>query len=133
MLRHRKRAEAPRSPIAYPPGTFIETEKGFFYITSPSKRLRFSTKRVLDSWNPQHVAKTTETAVRNFRCTAKMRFRNGSLLYSQADGRMYLISDNKRRHITNPDWLEWLGIDRRDAVWVSENEINLHEEGEPLA
>ncbi len=61
-----------------------------------------------------------------------MKFRNGSLLYSQADGKMYLISDNKARHITSPDILTGLGIRRQDAVWVSEDEIKLHEEGAPL-
>lgn len=63
---------------------------------------------------------------------AKMKFRDGSLLYSQADGKMYLVSDKKRRHITNPDWLDTLGVKRSDAVWVSIAEINLNEEGEPL-
>lgn len=61
-----------------------------------------------------------------------MKFRNGSLLYSQASGKMYLISENKRRHITNPDWLDALAFNRSDAVWVSAAEINLHEEGPPL-
>jgi hypothetical protein len=61
-----------------------------------------------------------------------MKFRNGSLLYSQASGNMYLVSDNKLRHITNPDWLTYLGARRADAVWVSLAEINLHEKGEPL-
>jgi hypothetical protein len=62
-----------------------------------------------------------------------MKFRNGSLLYSQASGRMYLVSANKLRHIINPDVLTALGRKRSAAVWVSLDEINLHEKGEPLA
>lgn len=118
----------------YPPGTFIKTEKGTFLVTEPTKRFLFSTNRVLDSWAPQQIVETTEDnpAVKKLRISAKMRFRNGSLLYSQADGKMYLISSNKRRHITNPDILTGLGRRRQDAVWVSLDEINLHEEGEPL-
>lgn len=61
-----------------------------------------------------------------------MKFRNGSLLYSQSDGTMYLVSENKLRHITNPDWLGHLGFTHRDAVWVSEEEIRLHKMGPTL-
>lgn len=119
----------------FPPGTYLLTEKGYFFVQSTTKRYRFSTRRVLDSWAPQRIVEASEAepGVKKLKVAAKMRFRNGSLLYSQANGKMYLISENKRRHITNPDWLENLSLNRRDAVWVSDDEINLHEEGEPLA
>jgi hypothetical protein len=122
----------PTTPQRYPNGTFVETEKGYFYILSPEKRLRILTQRVLDSWAPHRVAKATEAAVSSYRVAAKMKFRNGSLLYSQASGKMYLVSDNKIRHIRNPDVLSLIGAHRNDAVWVSAAEIKLHEEGEPL-
>lgn len=116
----------------YPKGTFLKTEKGYFYVMGSDKRFRFSTKRVLDSWAPQRITETTESNISNLRVVAKMKFRSGSLLWCQADGKMYLVSDNKVRHITNPDILAGLGATRNDAVWVSDSEINLHEEGEPL-
>src|SRR6478672_5443957 len=127
----------PESPIKlprFPQGTFIKTEAGYFYVFSSTKRHRFTTLRVLESWSPQRIVKTTEndSAVRQMKITAKMKFRNGSLLYSQADGKMYLVSDNKLSHITNPDWLEFLGLKRSEAVWVSKAEINLHEMGDSL-
>jgi len=62
-----------------------------------------------------------------------MKFRNGSLLFSQSTGRMYLVSEGRLRHITNPDVLAALGFTRSDAVWVSKSEINLHEMGEELS
>ena len=119
----------------FPSGTFLHTEKGYFYVHSPTKRYRFLTKRVLDSWAPHRVVEASESepGVARLKIAAKMKFRNGSLLYSQADGKMYLVSENKLRHITSPDWLTNLSLDRRAAVRVSESEINLHEKGEPLA
>ena len=113
---------------------FFETEKGYFYAFSNTQRYRFISKRVLDSWNPYFISKIKEDdpAVQKMKVVAKMKFRSGSLLYCQADGKMYLISNNKARHIKNPDWLEGLGLTNKDAVWVSEDEINLHEIGEPL-
>lgn len=131
MLRKR-RTELPNSPVDYPAGTFVHTERGYFYIFNSTKRYKMLSKRVLESWAPHRVVETTEAAAGRYRVTAKMKFRNGSLLYSQADGRMYLVSENKIRHITNPDVLKRIGAVHSDAVWVSLSEINLHEEGEPL-
>lgn len=122
----------PVEPVKYPSGTFLHTEKGYFYVVSASKRFRVISKRVLESWSPPRVVETTEAAAANHRIAAKLKFRNGSLLYSQANGKMFLVSDNQLRHITNPDWLDWLNLDRRKAVWVSQEEINLHELGDPL-
>lgn len=120
-------------PVEYPSGVFIHTEKGYFYIVSQTKRFRITTKRILNSWSPQVIVETTEASAKNYRIAAKMKFRNGSLLYSQSDGKMYLVSDNKLRHIVSPDVLLRLNRSRSEAVWVSEEEINLHEKGDILA
>lgn len=132
MFRLQKKADLPTSPVEYPSGVFIHTEKGFFFIHSEGKRMRCITERVLDSWSPQRVIETTEAAVAKYRITSKIRFRNGSLIYSIADGKMYFISEGKRRHIVSPDASKRLGVRWREATWVSQAEINLHEEGEVL-
>ncbi len=118
---------------SFPQGTFIKTETGYYYIGSTSK-FKIITKRVLDSWSPSRVvaASDMQDSVLHLRLAGNMKFRNGSLLYSQATGKMYLVSDNQLRHITDPDWLDALGFKRSEAVWVSSEEINLHEMGEPL-
>src|SRR6478752_1305125 len=87
-----------------PVGTFIKTEAGHFYVFSDKHRYRFTTTRVLDSWKPQRVVSCSESdaAVAKLKVFSKMKFRNGSLLYCQADGKMYLVSENKLRHITSP-------------------------------
>lgn len=117
-----------------PVGTFLKTEKGYFYVTGETKRLRFISDRVLDSWSPQRIVELTEAnpAVEKLVIKAKMLFRDGSLLYSHANGKMYLISEHKRRPIENLFVLDNLGATLQDAVWVSQEEINLHEEGAPL-
>lgn len=121
-------------PKSYPEGIYLQTEKGYFYVFSPKTRYSFLTKRVLDSWSPQRivVASESDEAVRRLVVFSKMKFRNGSLLYSQASGKMYLVSEYKLRHITDPDVLEHFNMRRSDAIWVSEAEIKLHEIGEAL-
>jgi len=130
-----KSQQKPRQkPSEYPAGIFLHTEKGYFYVYSPTKRYRFITTRVLESWSPQRIIECSEEdpAVKKLKVVSKMKFRNGSLLYSQASGRLYLVSDNLLRHITNPDWLEMLSLDRASAVWISKEEIQLHEMGTTL-
>lgn len=133
-LRKTEKSYITLPPSEYPEGTFLKTEKGYYYVFSKTVRYRFGSKRVLDSWSPSRIVETSEInpVVSKMVVFAKMKFRNGSLLYSQADGKMYLVSDKKLRHIKNPDWLVHLNFKRSDAVWVSESEINLHEKGEPL-
>lgn len=128
----RRRSNLPTEPVEYPVGSFIESEAGYFYIVSPSQRYRFITRRVLDSWSPQRVILTSEKALAKYRVITKMKFRTGSLIHNLADGRIYLIENNKRRHITSPDALERIGATWKDVIRVSQDEINLHELGEEL-
>lgn len=127
-----KKQNLPSSPTDYPVGTFIKSEKGYFYIASNYKRFRITTKRVLDSWSPPRIALTTEAAVSKYRIVAKMGFRNGSLIHNFADGRIYLIADNERHHIISPDVLTRLGATREDVVPVSLPEIKLQNEGDSI-
>lgn len=132
MFRKKKSQKPlPTKQTDYPSGTYIHTEAGYFFITG-SKRYRLISKRILDSWVPHRVVETTEAAVQHYRIAAKMGFRSGSLIHNLADGKIYLVSDNKRRHVTSPDVLERLGASRADVVSVSLTEINLQELGEPL-
>jgi hypothetical protein len=79
------------------------------------------------------VVETSEAALAKYRVVARLRFRNGSLLQDMSDGKMYLISENSRRHITSPDVLERIGAVGERWMRVSSDEILLHPEGAPLA
>lgn len=132
MFRQKKTTPLPTEPVVYPSGVFIHTEKGYFYIHAQGKRMRCISDRVLNSWSPQRIIDTTEAAVSKYRSTSKIRFRNGSLIYSLADGKMFLIEEGLRRHVITPDALTRIGAVESEAVTVSLDEINLHPEGEPL-
>lgn len=132
MLRRATKPTLPTTPVEYPSGVFIHTEKGYFYIHAAGKRMRIVSERVLKSWTPQRIIETTEAAVVKYKITSKIRFRNGSLIYSIADGKMYLIENGLRRHVTSPEALTRIGAGYNDAAVVGLDEINLHPEGEPL-
>lgn len=135
MLWRRRKAQSkiPSRPTKYPHGTFVETEKGYFYIRDDAKRYRVISERVLQSWAPHRVAKSSEAALANYRIAARLKFRNGSLIWSLSDGKLYLIENGKRRHVVSPDALNRIGAVQDDALVVSSEEIQLHEIGEELS
>lgn len=133
LRRNQKSSAAKLSkPTEYPVGTYVQTEKGYFYISSATGRMYISSDRILNSWAPPRVAQSSEAQLANYRITSRMKMRNGSLIHSVADGRIYLIEGGKRRHIVGPNVLEAIGAVYNDAVTVSQEELLLHEEGEPL-
>jgi hypothetical protein len=140
-LKFRKRSEyePPSVPTVYPVGTFVRSEKGYFFISSKDKRLRLISERVLRSWAPPRVVQVRESALANYRIAAKLKFRNGSLIWNISDGKIYLIESGKRRWLKNPEWFYVLGLNPSDLSWnmkrimhVSDEEIKLHELGEDL-
>lgn len=122
--------QPPTSPEAYPVGTCVETEKGWFWIKDQS-RFRIKTRRVLDSWSFQ-VLPSTEAACVQFPVRGTLGFRDGTLIKNVADGKMYLIAGNKRRHIVSPDFFTRTGFDRARVMEVSDEEANIHNDGEVL-
>jgi hypothetical protein len=135
MFRKKEPKSLPKKPTEYPAGSFLKTEKGYFYIVDGKRRLHLVSRRVLDSWNPPRVIETTEAAVSNYRISSKMKFRNGSLIHSIADGKIYLIVDGQRRHVISPDVYARIGAVGKgsDVISVSLAEINLHQEGTPIS
>jgi len=54
------------------------------------------------------------------------------LIKNIADGKMYLVSQNKLRHIVDPDIFIKYGLDRSNLIEVSEAEVKAHDLGEIL-
>lgn len=119
------------SPVDYPSGSAVETESGVYYIKGKTKYKVFS-DRVLDSWNFGMILPGSAASVSKFNYGGPLGFRDGSLIKNIADGKIYLVSANKRRHIQSPEAFSRFGMDRSKTMEVSQAEINLHEEGEPL-
>ena len=110
-----------------PSGLIANTEKGYFYIKG-KKRFKFVSERAMLSWNLS-VINTIEEKMAGLLISGTLGFRDGSLIKDISDGKMYLISDSKRRHIIDPSVLEWINGKIIDA---GQKEVLIHEEGEPL-
>ena len=87
--------------------------------------------RAAESWLFTTV-NATETAVSGIKLVGKLGFRDGTLIKNISDGKIYLVSQNKRRHILSPDVFDRYGLNRSLLIEVSEAETNMHELGENL-
>lgn len=129
--RQKQNSPSPRTEKTdYPFWTFVSTENGMFLLKEKT-RVRITTERILNSWSVRLVP-TTEAAVKHYPITGKLGFRDGTLINNMGDGKIYLISQNKRRPITSPDAFEKYGLDQSTMIWVSADEAKLHSIGEAL-
>ena len=117
-------------PTNFPSGIAVKTDKDTYWIKD-GKRYRLISNRAAQSWCFTTVL-ATEAALTGIKLAGKLGFRDGSLIKNLADGKMYLVSQNKRRHIASPDVFIQYGLDKSKMIEVSESECEMHEEGEKL-
>jgi hypothetical protein len=117
-------------PTNFPSGIAVKTDKDTYWIKD-GKRYRLISNRAAQSWCFTTVL-ATEAALTGIKLVGKLGFRDGSLIKNLADGRMYLVSQNKLRHIVDPDSFDRYGLDRSKVVEVSDKEISAHDLGENL-
>ena len=114
------------TPIV-PSGLIAHTEKGYFYIKG-KKRFRFVSDRAMVSWDLP-VVETIEATLLDTQISGMMGFRDGTIVKDISDSKIYLISDSKRRHIVDPDVLEWI---HKEVISIGQKELFVHAEGEKL-
>lgn len=117
-------------PTNFPSGLAVKTDKATYWIKD-GKRYKLISDRAAKSWSFTTV-NATESAISGFKLVGKLGFRDGALIKNIADGKMYLVSQNKRRHIVDPDSFDTYGLDRSKVIEVSESEILAHDLGENL-
>lgn len=117
-------------PTNFPSGLAVKTDKAIYWIKD-GKRYKLISDRAAKSWMFTTV-NATEAALSGIKLVGKLGFRDGSLIKNIADGKMYLVSQNKLRHIVDPDVFNKYGLDRSIIIEVSEAEIKAHELGENL-
>ena len=114
----------------FPSGISVKTDKNTYWVKD-GKLYRIISERAENSWSfvTVHAA---ESALSKFKVVGKLGFRDGTLIKDISDGKIYLISQNKRRHITSPDVFDDFGLDRSKIVEVSSDEVAMHLLGENL-
>ncbi len=130
LLRNTKSTLIISSPTNFPSGIAVKTDKDTYWIKD-GKRYRLISDRAAQSWCFTTVL-ATEAALSGIKLVGKLGFRDGTLIKSVSDGKMYLVSQNKLRHIVDPDSFNRYGLDRSKMIEVSEKEISAHDLGENI-
>lgn len=130
LLKNTKPTLTISQPTNFPSGIAVKTDKDTYWIKD-GKRYRLISNRAAQSWCFTTVL-ATEAALTGIKLVGKLGFRDGSLIKNLADGRMYLVSQNKLRHIVDPDSFDRYGLDRSKVLEVSDKEISAHDLGENL-
>lgn len=119
-----------RSATNFPSGLAVKTETATYWIKD-GKRFKLVSDRAEKSWAFPTVH-ASESALINMKIVGKLGFRDGTLIKNISDGKMYLVSQNKRRQIVDPDSFNKYGLDRNLVIEVSESECEMHDLGENL-
>ena len=110
------------------PSGLIGLNAGSFYYVKGNKRFKFVSERAMKSWYLP-VLKIDAAFLNKLTSGGTLGFRDGSLVKDISDGKIYLISDSKRRHVVDPDVLQWIDTEVIDA---GQKEVLVHQEGEPI-
>jgi hypothetical protein len=115
---------------AYPiSGLFYVTEKGTFYVKA-LKRYKVFSDRCFQSWSVKPIYSSFDQ-ISHIPYAGVLGFRDGTIIHNLADGKIYVVSDNKRLHIKDPDSFPdgWI---RDNMITVNEQEANLHKDGQEI-
>ncbi len=130
LLKNTKATLTISQPTNFPSGIAVKTDKDTYWIKD-GKRYRLISDRAAKSWSFTTV-NATEAALTGFKLVGKLGFRDGALIKNIADGKIYLVSQNKLRHIVDPDSFTKYGLDRSKIIEVSEAEVSAHDLGENI-
>jgi hypothetical protein len=118
------------SPTNFPSGIAVKTAKACYWVKD-GKLFKLISERAEKSWQFTTVL-AEESSLSGMKISGKLGFRDGTLIKNIADGKIYLISQNKRRHIVSPDTFMMYGLNRDMVIEVSELETNMHDQGDNL-
>jgi hypothetical protein len=127
MIR-RKRTD--NSPFV-PSGLIAKTEKGYYYVKG-DKRYKLVSSRAAQSWGLK-VINTLESTIKDIKTCGILGFRDGTLIRDISNQKIYLVSDNKKRNISDPDFFKVFPYGKNDIIMVSSKEAACHKEGEPIS
>lgn len=125
-----KPLSVPLVPLKYPSGITVQIDDEYYYVKSKSL-YKFISKRAADSWATP-VAQGNYVNISDYPIAGLMGFRDGTLIKNVSDGKIYLVSGSKRRLVTDPDVVDWYGLNLDNVILVSDKEASAHSDGDDI-
>ena len=113
--------------MKYPNGVLVEHDEQIYRV-SDDKLYPLASWRAVLSWGQPIVS---ADFVYDYEISeTKIGFRPTSVIQS-VDGKSYFIDGNKKRYISTPDFWD-LGFNEFESIKVSDEELAIHKDGEPI-
>lgn len=116
--------------LEYPDGVLVEDDEQIYRVSGKSLIPLISWSAVV-SWGQPILVAQKDIISDYVISPAVLGFRPGSVLESFTTGQKYFIADGKKRLITNPAFWE-LGFNDFETILVSDAELEIHKDGEPI-
>lgn len=117
---------------AWPNGSLLQGGSPRVYLMRGGRLWPVTSRGAFESafgWS--EIARVPDAAIKAFRTGGQLGFRDGSLIRTP-DGRVWLISDGRRRHVRTRADFDRLGFSWK-AVWsVTREEAQVHRLGDPV-
>ncbi len=122
--------QPPLVPTPYPSGVAVFDGTNTYFIKN-NKKYRIISERAVKSWgfkvwygSPESLSKIVLGGI--------LAFRDGSVIKDVSNGKIYLVVNGLKQHITTPDFFTKFGVDPEYIIEVSAKEADLHKNGEPI-
>lgn len=122
--------DPPKTPTVYPSGVAVFDGVNTYFIKN-GKKYRIISQRAVESWgfsiwygSPESLSKTPLGGI--------LGFRDGTVIKDISNGKIYIVVNSKKQHITSPDVFTKFGIDTESIFLVSNKEAELHRSGDPI-
>lgn len=120
----------PLVPLSYPSGVAVFDGTNTYFIKN-GKKYRIISERAVKSWG-FNVWYGSSDSLSKTPLGGILAFRDGSVIKDVSNGKIYLVVNGTKQHITTPDFFNKFGIDRDNIIEVSAKEAELHKDGEPI-
>lgn len=100
------------------------------YYLKGDKGYKFISQRAQNTWKLPVLNLDPRVDSLPNNIVGSLGFRDGSLIQNFKDGKLYLVSDAKKRLLTAP--LEDYGFDWTDVISISDEEAKFHQDGMEL-
>ena len=120
----------PQIPTECPSGVAVFDGINTYFIKN-NKKYRVISDRAVKSWGFT-LWYGSQGSLSKIVLGGILGFRDGSVIKDISNGKIYLVANSKKQHITTPDFFTRFGIDPNTVIEVSNKEAELHKDGEPI-
>ncbi len=117
----------------YPDGSLLQVdgEPGVWLIEYGQKRPFYSKGALISRYDINNVILVDKNALNAYPTGNPIKYAQYSLLKTP-DGKIYLLADDKLRHIINMDVFRTIGFNIEEVISMDAGEVSLFKPGEPI-